>query len=122
MKNVISWFEIPVTDFDRAIKFYSKIMGVKLDSQEMAGFKMAFFPVEQGGISGALVKGDVYVPTDNGPLIYLNGGDDLNSVLNKVEGAGGKVIVPKKLITEDVGYFALFLDTEGNRMGLFSMK
>lgn len=122
MENIISWFEIPVIDFDRAVNFYSNILGVTLDSQELSGYKMAFFRVDEGGISGALVKGEGYVPSVDGAVIYLNGGEDLDMVLSGVERAGGKVIMPKKLISEEIGYYAFFTDTEGNKLGLFSRK
>ena len=122
MAHFITWFEIPVVDFARAQKFYEDIFGVKVEKQEMGGDLMGFFPGERGSVSGAIVYGKGYVPSDNGVLAYLNGGDDLNNVLSKVDKAGGKVVVPKTLITEDIGFFAIFHDTEGNKVALHSMK
>jgi predicted enzyme related to lactoylglutathione lyase len=65
---------------------------------------------------------DFYTPSSNGSLIYLNCDPDLQHVLDKVEKAGGKIIIPKTLVGPDLGYWALMLDTEGNRMALHSMK
>ena len=124
LKNSISWAEIPVTDFDRAKKFYSTIYDYEMPSQQMGPNLMGFLLMEQEnqGIGGAIVKGEGYVPSPDGTLVYLNGGKDLNVVLNRVEAAGGKVLVPKTLITPELGYFALFLDTEGNKLGIHSME
>lgn len=122
MSSAINWFEIPAADFARAKKFYSTIMDGELPEMEMGGFMMAFFPADNTGVGGAIVSGEGCVPSDKGSLIYLNGGDDLNTVLSRVEDAGGKVIMPKTAIGNDYGYCAIFTDSEGNRMGLHSMS
>jgi predicted enzyme related to lactoylglutathione lyase len=122
MAHTINWFEIPAKNFDRAVKFYSTILGVTMEKTNMMGFDMGFFPGQQGDVSGAVVCGEGYVPSDKGMLVYLNGGDDLNNVLSKVEAAGGKVAVPKTKITDEIGYFAIFMDTEGNKAALHSQK
>jgi uncharacterized protein len=122
MTHFITWFEIPVTDFARAQKFYSDIFMINIDKTEMGEYLMGFFPGEQESVSGSLVQGKGYVPAENGVLVYLNGGDDLNFVLSKVTEAGGRIAVPKTLIREDIGYFAVFNDTEGNKTALHSMK
>ncbi len=120
MANALNWFEIPVTDMNRAQKFYSTIFGIELATMEaMAGFLMAMFPAEDG-VGGALIRGDGYVPSTVGTVVYLNGGEDLSSVLNKVEGVGGKVLMPKTDIGQH-GFVAFFTDTEGNKVGLHSM-
>lgn len=121
MANAVNWFEIPVSDIHRAVIFYSAILGIVLEAGPVSeGYMMATFPAEDG-VSGALVSGEGYVPSSNGTTVYLNGGHDLNEVLNRVEAAGGKVIVPKIDIGES-GFFAFFLDTEGNKVGLHSME
>lgn len=122
MKNAINWFEIPVTNFERAKKFYETILGASMEKMDSPGYLMAFFPAQEQGVSGAIIQGEGYIPSDKGTLVYLNGGEDLNSVLSRVEKAGGKVILPKKLINEQYGYFAIFHDTEGNKIALHSMK
>ena len=119
MASAINWFEIPVSDMDRAVKFYSDIFGISMDVFEMTpGFPMAMFPAEDG-TGGALIKGEGYVPSMEGTLVYLNGGDDLTAVISCVEAANGSVIMPKMSIGEN-GFIAMFADTEGNRIGLHS--
>lgn len=121
MTNALNWFEIPATDIERAAKFYGVILDAKLEVGEMSpGFQMAMLPVGEGGVGGAIVQGEGYVPSTAGSLVWLNGGDDLNVVLNRVEAAGGKVLMPKMSIGEH-GFAANFSDTEGNRIGLHSL-
>jgi len=125
MDNAISWFEIGTTDLERATKFYETIFGVKLNPLELPNIKMRMFPVDDmaKGIGGALVdSGGFHKPsTTDGPLIYLNGNPDVQQVLDKVEGAGGKIMVPKTEISPEYGYMAVIIDTEGNRIGLHSV-
>lgn len=118
MSNAINWFEIPASDIDRAVTFYSSILAAELQKNEMGGYNMAFFPAD--GVSGALVQGDGYVPSETGIVPYLNGGDDLSEILSRVESAGGTVILPKTKISDDIGYMAFFKDSEGNKVGLHS--
>lgn len=123
MANVLNWFEIPVADMNRAVKFYCTIFGWEsMQQMNMDGFDMAVFPMEGNGVGGSLVKGDVYKPTMDGAIIYLNANPDLAIVESKIESAGGKVLVSKKLITEEIGYMAIFIDCEGNRVALHSNK
>src|SRR5689334_6387757 len=123
MTNAISWFEIPVTDLNRAQKFYETIFGVSLIPMEMPNIKMRMFPIDNpmAGIGGALVDtgGEFHKPSaTEGTLIYLNGNPDVQLVLDKVEAAGGKIMVPKTEITPEYGFMAVVVDTEGNRIGL----
>ncbi|MBX7150357.1 VOC family protein [bacterium] len=122
MNNAINWFEIPVKDMNRAAAFYEKILGASLHRDNIMGFDMAFLPCDQGSVGGALVSGEGYVPSDKGALVYLNGGNDLSQVLNRVVSAGGTVIVPKTNITPEIGFFAIFKDVEGNKVALHSME
>ena len=123
--NAINWFEIPVSNLERATKFYSNILGAKFELTEAMGMRMAFFPVDGEGfaVGGSLVQADGYVPTTQGARVYLNAGDDLNVVLRRVEAAGGKIAQAKTSIGEngEMGYLAYFFDTEGNKVGLHSM-
>ena len=122
MKNAINWFEIPVRDFDRAKSFYETILGSQMQLMEMDGMKSALFPADmENGIGGCIIQGDGYEPSVKGSLIYLNGGEDLSVPLSKIEAAGGKIILPKTSIGEN-GFMAYFNDTEGNKVGLHSMK
>lgn len=122
--HAIDWFEVPVRDFERAKKFYSAIYDYDMPEMQMGPNRMGMLLADQskGGVGGAIVQGEGYVPTSQGSLVYLNGGRDLNVVLSRVEKAGGKILHPKTFIMEGYGYFALFQDSEGNRLGLHSME
>jgi len=119
VKNLINWFEIPVLNFERALGFYSNIFDVEMNTSQAGDYTFGFFP-NNSGISGAIVKGDGCHPSDTGPLLYLNASPDLKVVLDKVQPAGGRVILQKSLISQETGYFALFIDSEGNRLALHS--
>ena len=122
MTNAINWFEIPVTDFTRAKKFYETVLSAEMHGMEMHGMQSAFFPADlQKGIGGCITKANGYEPSDKGALVYLNGGEDLSVVLSRVETAGGKIVMPKTAIGQN-GYMAHFMDTEGNKVALHSMK
>ena len=120
-KNFVSWFEIPAYNHFRSVAFYNYIYGIQMTSVELNGFAMGFFPAENG-IGGAIVSGPGCVPSEIGPLMYLNGGEDLNNVLSKVNEAGGRVVMEKTFLSESAGYFAMFIDSEGNRLALHSKK
>ncbi|MFT7171111.1 MAG: putative enzyme related to lactoylglutathione lyase [Paracoccaceae bacterium] len=118
-RSPISWFEIPVHDLVRAKAFYSLLLSIKMQVTQSGDHAMAYFPNEDGGVGGALVAGPGSVPSGTGPLIYLNAGEDLTGALAQVEGAGGRVILGKSSLG-DAGNFALFIDTEGNKLALHS--
>jgi uncharacterized protein len=120
MKSHISIFEIPVTDISRAVNFYQAILGINIDKMEMPGMEMGIFPYEEQMVTGVLIKGDGYNPSSDGVTIYLNGGENLQTILDKVEKSGGKILMHKTAHADESGYFALFLDTEGNKLGLNS--
>lgn len=123
MYNAATWFEIPTADFERARRFYETVFDVSFRENPYADMpgKMAIFPYVEGTVGGALVQWEMSRPGPNGTLVYLNAGPDLAVALGRVEAAGGKVVVPKTLIAPDVGYFAIFNDTEGNILGMHSM-
>ena len=122
MKNTVTWFELPVKDMARAKQFYQEVMQTEFMDDEMDGFRMAIFNHEPGAASGMLVLGENYEPNDKAAVVYLNGGDDLSDPLGRVEGSGGQIVVPKTALDGGKkGYFAQFLDTEGNRVGLYSL-
>ena len=124
MDHVFNWIEIPVSDMNRAIKFYSDIFGYdEMSTMNMGGAEMAFFPMKtQEGVGGALVYGEGYKPTKEGVQVYFACGENLQVPLDKVKAAGGVVIIPKTLIREDIGYFAKIMDSEGNIVNLHSTK
>ncbi|MDN5202850.1 VOC family protein [Fulvivirgaceae bacterium BMA10] len=123
MANAVNWFELPVNNMERAIEFYNNILGINLSKASNGPMEMAMFAAdhENYGACGALVKADGYNPADSGSIVYLNGGEDLSDPLNRVESAGGKVVMPKTSIGEN-GFIAHFIDSEGNRVALHSMK
>ncbi|HLK29275.1 MAG TPA: VOC family protein [Puia sp.] len=123
MANAINWFEIPVTDFTRAKSFYETILGVEIMEMPFPGGKYGMLPADMmnGGVGGGLAQGEGFEPSNKGTIVYLNGGEDLSVSLGKVEQAGGKILMPKTSIGQN-GFMAHFLDTEGNRVALHSMK
>lgn len=124
MKNAISWFEIPSVDIDRAQKFYETIFSVSLTRLDLPNIKMRMFPIEDPmGVGGAVVNsGGFHKPSGtDGPLLYLNANPDVANVLSKVESAGGKILVPKTQISNEFGFMAVIIDTEGNRIALHSI-
>ena len=120
MQNLVNWFEIPATDFKRAVSIYKEILGVEIKETEMFGTKIGFFPTDGTNVSGALVQGEDYKSSTDGILAYLNGGNDLQILLDKDEPNNAKIIVPKTQISPEMGYFGLFIDTEGNKMAVHS--
>lgn len=121
MSNAISWFELPSNNFQRAVKFYGDVLKAELQPMDMPGSKMAFFPTKDNGVGGCVISNEEHKPSMEGTLVYLNGGDDLADPLSRVEAAGGEVLVPKTSIGEN-GHFAVFKDTEGNRVAFHSMN
>ena len=120
MKSFISLFEIPATDISRAVSFYQAILDIKIEQMEIPGMAMGIFPYENQTVTGVIIEGEGYNPSPKGVTVYLNGGDDLQTILDKVEVNGGKISMPKTAHADDSGFFALFLDTEGNKLGLNS--
>mgnify|MGYP000855566368 FL=1 len=123
MKHAISWFEIPVKDMDRAATFYEAIFGFTMIPLETPQFRMRMFPTDDRmSVGGTLMESTSHTPSaTDGPLIYLNGNPDLQVILDKVEGAGGKILMPKTEISPEYGFMGLFLDTEGNRIALHNI-
>jgi predicted enzyme related to lactoylglutathione lyase len=125
-KNVVGWFEIPVSDLDRAIKFYEKVLDLKLTRSDMGKFQMAWFPsVEDGmGAPGSLIYSEGnYHPSQDGILIYFTSpSGDVQNEMERINAAGGEVLRPKTQISEDVGYMGLFIDSEGNRIAIHSRQ
>lgn len=120
MKNFISMFEIPAADFERAVSFYKGILNIDIEEIVIDGIRMGLFPNDGTNVSGSVIKGTDYKPSSDGVIIYLNGGNDLQVVLNNVEANNGKVIVPKTQISPEMGFYAIFVDTEGNKLGVYS--
>ena len=122
MINSINWVEIPVINFEVAKEFYSRIYDYEMTESTMGTNRMGFLPMDPDsqGVGGAIVQGSGYIPSSLGAKVYLNGGKDLFTVLNRVIAAGGAIIHPKTKISDDIGYFAVFEDTEGNHLAIHS--
>ena len=124
-QNIVGWFEIPVTDMDRARSFYESVLQTEIRVMELGDLIMGWFPMlpNKSGAPGALVKHpEFYFPSDSkGVLVYLSC-PDVQVCLDRVEAAGGRVLQPKKQISEEYGYMGLLIDSEGNRIALHSQK
>lgn len=124
VQNTINWFEIPATDFDRAMKFYAEVLDVEMTEMPSPDGNIRYgnFPFIQDGsvVSGGIVQMEGFEPAQSGPILYLNGGEDLAKPLSRVEAAGGTITMLKTPIVDM--FMAEFIDTEGNRMRFHSMK
>jgi len=121
MNNAVCWFEIPVTDMDRAKTFYESIFDIEIGVQDFNGTLMGWFPFDsnKSGISGSLIKHESYKPSEtHGPVIYFES-DDISGVLEKVKSNGGKVLQEETEISPEIGKMGVFIDSEGNRMSLY---
>lgn len=134
LRQKLMWFEIPATDFFRATLFYHKVFNIKINEIELNGIRHGIFELKNGQVSGAIVE--THDKIGNGPVLFFDGTPSIYDLEKKIEANGGKIIVPKTLIKnqtsdgqsilpknyinkKDNGYFAYFMDTEGNKMGLF---
>ncbi|MFX0556770.1 VOC family protein [Maribacter sp. CXY002] len=121
-KNLVSWFEIPVIDMNRAKQFYDAVFEINIAIHDLEGLQMGWFPMnpEKSGASGSLVKHKEYIPSEtHGPVLYFSCLDVVNE-LSRVEAAGGSILKPKTGIGGGYGFMALVKDTEGNRIALHS--
>ena len=126
-RSAIVWFDLPVTDMERARRFYAEVLGAEVPLMEGSDGRVALFPMDPDGeVGGDLALADepaqglTTVPGTQGATVYFDGGPDLQIVLDRVEPAGGKVLQPKAFMGEQIGYFAFFLDCEGIRVGVHS--
>ena len=119
--NLVAWFEIPVTDMDRAKNFYETVFKINIDVQDFGGVLMGWFPGQGDipGASGSLVKQESYIPSQEGTLVYFHC-EDLADELSRVAEAGGVVTQEKTKISDEIGYMGVAIDTEGNRIALYT--
>jgi uncharacterized protein len=120
--NVAVWFEIPASDFERAVGFYEKVFETRLRCDDMGGARLGVFPYEEPATSGCVIKGEGYQPGNGGCVVYLESKGDLDGPLGRVARAGGKVVLPKTALPPGMGFFAHFVDSEGNRVGIHSVE
>jgi len=120
MRNLVVWVDIPVHDFERAKAFYELLTGLPIVGANIGDSRMGFFLSEGSANGVALIENPNAVPSREGVIVYLNGGDDLQPMLDLVEPAGGRIEAAKTKISAEHGCFAMFYDTEGNRLGIWS--
>lgn len=118
---MVVWFEIPVSDMERAKKFYETVFKIDINIVDFGGLLMGWFPDrgEVNGARGTLIKQESYIPSQEGTLVYF-GCDDVQNELDRVKKAGGKIYQPKTEISPEHGFMGVFIDTEGNRVALHS--
>lgn len=117
MQHTITWFEIHVTDFDKGVDFYSKVMGYPVQKGDFDGTPYGFLPGDQqNGVTGAVVEKN---GLGTGVFIYLNAETEGNArgIIGRVEANGGKVLMPLTAIPPQ-GHMAVFVDPEGNKVGI----
>lgn len=116
------WFNVQVVDYERAKVFYSKVFKSELREERFLGAQIAFLPRRNGQLSGAIWSGDSRSPLSGLDLAYLNigGVDDIDTILERVIESGGNVLMRKVHINDEVGSVAVFVDSEGNRVGIHS--
>ncbi len=119
--HYLNWFEIPVLHLDRATAFYQHVFNIAMSKVESKDYRMALFP-PRSGVNGALVAGPGCVPSETGPLIYFDAGIDIQTTLDRVANGGGRVVMPSTRIDQESGSFAIFIDTEGNRLALHTSR
>jgi predicted enzyme related to lactoylglutathione lyase len=117
--TIVTWFEIPTEDFERAVHFYEAVFGIQL-RRELEWPGMAIFPYQEPGISGCVFEGKNVKPSANGVLVYLNCDNKLDAVLARLAGVGGAVLEKKNHIP-GIGWVAQMRDSEGNRIGLHAV-
>jgi uncharacterized protein len=120
MPNHIVWVDIPVLKLDRAIRFYSAVLGTQVEKNEYPGMSIGTIPHKDDEAAGCLYLSDTVRPSAEGPLVYLNVHGRIDEAIEAVEPSGGKILQPKEAIGP-FGFRAIFLDTEGNRIALHSM-
>lgn len=123
MISTIQNFQIPVNDFERAHKFYSDLMGYKLQIMKMPHFKMGIFQFDQEkGVGGCIIQSEALEPSRTGTMVYLHAGEDLHPYISRIKALGGNVFSEKTQLGPGMGFYGIFDDTEGNRIGLYSDK
>lgn len=123
MTNAISWFEIPVTDMDRAQAFYETVLARKLRRENFGGQTLAVFPYDAPATGGALQAGaNASARAGSGIRIYLDCMPSIDATLARVEAAGGQIVAAKSALPPGMGFIAHLRDTEGNEVGLHSLE
>ena len=122
--NALNWFEIPAADINRAKTFYETIFNTQMqDMGEMMGMKSVAFPADMSTkVSGSITQSDMHKPSQDGAVVYLNANPSIQTVLDRIDTAGGKVVMPRTEISPEIGVMAFFIDSEGNKVGLHAQN
>jgi predicted enzyme related to lactoylglutathione lyase len=118
MHTKINWFEIPCVDFARATKFYETLFDTRLTLEQSGPVKMAVFMDAAGNASGCVVQSEQCRPSTEGPVIYLDATPSIDKILGRIEPAGGKILMGKMELPNDLGFIGHLIDSEGNRLAL----
>jgi len=119
--NAAEWFEIPTADLNKSIPFYNQVLGLQLEAKEFGPNLVAVFPYKDPAPGGCLMQGPGMVPSGSGSVVYLSA-KKIDPAIAQVEAAGGKIMIPKTEIAPGMGFFARFLDLEGNLVGLCAFE
>ena len=119
--NAAEWFEIPTADIHKAIPFYNHVLGLELEAKDFGPNLVALFPYKDPAPGGCLMQGPGMIPSSAGSVVYLST-KNIDEAISQVEVAGGKLVIPKTPIGQDMGFFARFHDPEGNLVGLCGTK
>ena len=136
---MIRWFEIPVEDLERAIDFYRNVFRADFDVHIFSGFRHAIFKSGTDSaldLGGALVEIGRFNQEQIGPILFFDANAGMSDIVEAVVENGGQVllnktlirnvnidgsfVIPKTLIDGNEGYFAYIMDSEGNKLGLYS--
>jgi predicted enzyme related to lactoylglutathione lyase len=118
MKSYISMFEIPATDISRAINFYQALLGITIEKMDVEGMQMGILPYEGQMVTGVIIQAEGYKPSADGVTVYLNAGENLQIVLDRVEKNGGQILVPKTAHAMRVGTLQFSLTRKETRWRL----
>lgn len=117
MNTASNWFEIPCRDFGRAVRFYRGIFGMELPTEDFMNEPTMYFPFDCDAAGGSVILSKHRVPSEHGTVVYLNAGEDIIGIVGRVPVFGGTVLRDVHSIGPG-GYAALFLDSEGNSVGV----
>jgi uncharacterized protein len=119
--NNMVWFELPVSDLERAKAFYEAIFVTELQThQNFPG--IAMFPkADDSTLTGALAHDPDAKPSTEGAIVYLNCDGQLDAVLSRAQKAGAQLLQEVAQLPGNMGWVAQFRDLDGNRVGLHAM-
>jgi predicted enzyme related to lactoylglutathione lyase len=122
IEHAVHWFEIPVSNMERSVAFYERLLETTLRLEVISGMELAVFTGnDPQAVKGCLMHVEKVFPHTDGVLIYLNAGRSLNAVLARVPHLGGTVLTPRTQLPGNMGCFAHITDPDGQRIGLHAL-